>query len=227
MKVFCCLAGALVAAALLHGADPMAAVFAKMDAAAAHFKGMSAEIQETVHLEVVNDNTVSNGTIKLKRNKPGDVRFLVEFQSPDPRAAAYAGNNIDVYNPKTNTENIYDVSSKKGVIEQAILLGFGATSKEIKASYNVSYVAAEPVDGQPASHIKLVPKTTEMQMQVKQADLWISDALGVPIQQKFLTTASGNYNLFKYSHLNLEPNLPDSALQLKLPKGVQKKTVGH
>jgi len=227
MKVFRCFAGVLASAAWLHAADPLSGVFTKMDAAAAHFKGMSADIEETVHLEVVDDNTVSNGTIKLKRSKPGDVRFLVEFQSPDPRAAAYAGNNLHVYNPKTNTEQIYDVSTKKGVIEQAILLGFGATSGEIKASYDVSFVAAEPVDGQAASHIRLVPKTPEMQMQVKQADLWISDALGVPIQQKFLTTASGNYNLFKYAHLKLESNLPDSALQLKLPKGVQKKMVGH
>jgi outer membrane lipoprotein-sorting protein len=222
-----CAAGALVAAAaLVQAADPLSEVFRGMDTAASHFKGMSADIEETVHLEIVDDNNVSNGTIKLKRNKPGDVRFLVEFQKPDQRAAAYAGNEIHVYNPKTNIEQIYDVSTKKAVIEQAILLGFGATSAEIKSSYDVSYVGAETVGGQAAAHIKLVPKTKEMQAQVKQADLWISDSAGVPIQQKFLTSSSGNYNLFRYSHMKLEA-ISDGDLKLKLPKGVQKKTVGH
>ena len=216
----------LMVAAQLHAADAMTDVFARMDMAAAKFKGITADIEETIHTEIVDDNNVSKGTIKLRRVKPGDVRFLVQFQSPDPKDAAYSGNEIHVYNPKTNIEEIYDVSTKKSVIEQAILLGFGATSAELKASYDVSFVAAEPIDGQPASHIKLLPKTKEMEAQVKQADLWISDSLGVPIQQKFLTSKSGNYNLFKFPHLHMAPNLSDSDLQLKTPKNVQKKHIG-
>ena len=225
MKFCACLAAGF-AAALLPAADPMGDVFSRMDSTAAHFHGMTADIQETVHIEVVDDNNVSSGIIRLKRAKPGDVRFLVEFQSPDPRAAAYAGTEIHVYNPKTNIEQIYDVSTKKAIIEQAILLGFGATSDELKASYNASWVGAETVDGQPTAHIRLVPKSKEMQAQVKQADLWISDSLGVPIQQKFLTTSSGNYNLFRYMHLKLTPSLTDKDLQLKTPKNVQKQWVG-
>jgi len=226
MKFCASVATVFAAAALLTSADPMSEVFSRMDSTAARFRGMTANIQETVHIEIVDDNNVSNGIIKLKRTKPGDVRFLVEFQSPDPRAAAYAGNEIHVYNPKTNIEQIYDVSTKKAIIEQAILLGFGATSAELKQSYNASYAGAETVDGQATVHIKLIPKSKEMQNQVKQADLWISDSLGVPVQQKFLTTSSGNYNLFKYTHLNLTTTLTDADLKLKTPKNVQKQHVG-
>jgi outer membrane lipoprotein-sorting protein len=213
-------------AAQLHAWDSMSDVFTRMDAAAAHFKGITADLEETIHTEIVDDNNVSTGTIKLRRAKPGDVRFLVEFTSPDPKSAAYSGNELDVYNPKTNEEQMYDVSTKKTVIEQAILLGFGATSAELKASYDVSFVATEKIDGQPTSHIKLLPKTKEMEAQVKQADLWISDSQGVPVQQKFLTSKSGNYNLFKFPHLKMAPGLRDDELQLKVPKNAQKKHVG-
>jgi outer membrane lipoprotein-sorting protein len=227
MKPFARFGCFLAVAAFLHAEEPMAQVFARMDTAAAHFKGMTADIQETVHTVIDDDNYVSNGVIKLRRLKPGDVRFLIDFVSPDPRSAAFTGEEMHVYNPKTNTEQIYDVATKKAIIEQAMLLGFGATGAEIKESYDVAWVAAENVDGQPAAHIKLTPKSKEMLAQVKQADLWISDSFGVPIQEKFQTTGSGDFNLFKYTHLNMTPGLSDNDLKLKTPKNVQKKRVGH
>jgi outer membrane lipoprotein-sorting protein len=226
MTLFGRLASLLAAAPLLQAADNMDAVFARMDAAARTFKGMAADVQETVHSAIDDDNYVSDGTIKLRRAKSGDVRFLIEFRTPDPRAAAFAGSEMHVYNPKTNQELIYDVSAKKAMIEQAMLLGFGAASDEIKASYDATYVAPDTVDGQPAAHIRLIPKTKEMRAQVSQADLWISNSLGVPIQEKFLTTAAGNFNLFKFSHLKMASGLSDKDLQLNTPKGVQKKRVG-
>ncbi len=57
------------------------------------------------------------------------------------------------------------------------MLGFGATSAEMKAVYDISYVEADIVAGQHAAEIRLVPKTKEMQGQVSEADLWISDFL--------------------------------------------------
>jgi outer membrane lipoprotein-sorting protein len=226
MKICASLAAGLAAAILLPGADPLADVFARMDATAVHFKGMVADLEETVHTQIVDDNNVSTGTIKLRRAKPGDVRVLFEFQHPEPKGVSYAGNEVHIYNPKTNIEQIYDVSTKKGIIEQAILLGFGATSAELKASYDVSFVAAETLDGFPVAHIKLVPKSKEMLAQLKQADLWISDSLGVPVQQKIATTNSGDYTMFKYLHLKMAPELKDSDLQLRTPKNVQKQRVG-
>jgi outer membrane lipoprotein-sorting protein len=215
---------------LMHAADPISEIFSRMDTAAKNFKGMTADLTETVHVEIVDDNNVSKGTIKLRRAKPGakpvDVRFLVEFTSPDPRAAAYSGNEVHLYNPKTNVEQIYDVAAKKSVIEQLMLLGFGATSAELKATYDVSFVAAETVEGQPAQHIRLVPKSKDMLAQLKQADLWISDSLGVPVQQKFQTTKTGDYNLFQYRNLKLEPAISDGDLKLKTPKNAEKKRVG-
>jgi len=226
MRFCVCLAAWFTAAALLPAADPMADVFARMDATAVHFKGITADLEETVYTKIVDDSNVSTGTIKLRRAKPGDVRVLFEFQRPNPKIVSYAGNEIHIYNPKTNIEQIYDVSTKKGIIEQAILLGFGATGAELKASYNISFVAAETLDSQATSHIRLVPKSKEMLAQLKQADLWVSDSLGVPIQEKIATTNSGDYTVFKYSHLRMAPELSDKDLQLKTPKNALKQRVG-
>jgi outer membrane lipoprotein-sorting protein len=221
-----CLLGLIGLSAAMSAADPLTGVFARMDKAARGFKGMSADIENTVYTQPIDDKTVSSGTIKLRRNK-ADVRFLLELTEPATaaRSVSFAGTELRTYNPIANYEQVIDVSTHKSDIEQAMMLGFGATSAEIKSTYDVSYVGPETVNGERASLIKLVPKSKEMLAQIREADLWISDALGVPIQQKFITPG-GNYNLFSYSGLKLTPSLKDSELQFKPAKGVQINRVG-
>jgi len=59
--------------------------------------------------------------------------------------------------------------------------------------------------------------------QLSRFELWISDKTGLPVQQKFYEP-SGDYNVFTYSDMKT-PNLPDSALKLKLPSNVKKETL--
>ena len=210
----------------LQGADPLPAVLARMDRAARPFRCMTANIQETVYTQVVDDKALSSGTIKLRRAKPGDIRFLVDFTNPDaPRSVAFAGTEIRIYKPKENVEQIIDVATHKATIEQYMLLGFGATAADITAAYDVSYVGPATVEGQHAAELKLTPKSKEVQGKLTQAELWISDAFGVPVQQKFLYPG-GNYTLFTYSNLRLMPTLPDRDLQLKPPKDAHISKVG-
>jgi outer membrane lipoprotein-sorting protein len=212
--------------AVVPGADPLAAVLARMDQAARPFRCVTANIQETVYTQVVDDKAISGGTIKLRRARPGDIRFLVDFTNPDaPRSVAFAGTEIRIYKPKENVEQVIDVATHKAAIEEYMLLGFGATAAEIAAAYNVSYVGPAVVEGQHAAELKLTPKSKEVQARLTQAELWISDTLGVPVQQKFLYPG-GNYTLFTYTNLKLMPALPDKDLQLKTPKDVHVTRVG-
>jgi len=82
------------------------------------------------------------------------------------------------------------------------------------------------VNGQATSHLKLVPKSKEVLQQLKQADLWISDSLGSPVQQKLLTSAAGDFTVFTYSNLKFNPNLNEKDLRLNPRKGAQIQQVG-
>ena len=59
-----------------------------------------------------------------------------------------------------------------------------------------------------------------MLQQLKEADLWISDASGLPVQQKFVLSSDGDYQLATYSNVSLTPP-SDQDLKLKVPKGVK------
>jgi outer membrane lipoprotein-sorting protein len=222
-------AGMVALSALLPSslaADSLTDVFARMDREAQAFKGMTADLTDLVHTAIVNDDATEYGSIKLKRDKPGDTRILLEFTRPDAKAVSVEGTQVKVYLPKANVVQVYDASSKRGALDKALLLGFGATSGDLKASYDITYVGAETVAGQPADHIKLIPKpTNEARQMIQQADLWIGPA-GLALQQRFATSASGDYRLATYFNMKVNPSVSDKDLRIKTRPGVQINTVG-
>ncbi len=207
--------------ALPLGAQSLNDLLARLDKAAPGFKSMSADIQRVVHTAVINDDSTESGTMKLKRQKLHDTRMLIEFTKPDAKAIALAEDTVSVYYPKIKTVQIYDVGDKKNLIDQFLLLGFGATSPELKEAYDLSWVGVETVSGQSTGHIQLVPKSKDVLARLKKADLWISDANGLPVQQKFVTSSAGDSMVVTYSNLKNNPALADGALKLNYPKGVQ------
>jgi outer membrane lipoprotein-sorting protein len=208
------------------GADPADAVLAKIDRAAAGFRGMSADLRQVAHTEVVNQDQVATGTIRMKRVRPGDTRMLVNFGQPDPKSVSLQGQTVDIYLPRTNVVQEYNLGQNSSLIEQFLLLGFGTTKADLLANNEVKYLGADPVDGRPAAELELTPKNKDVAAHVQKIEMWISPDTGLPIQHKIFQ-AGGDYQLFAFSNIHLEPNLPDSSLKLKLPKNVKRETPGR
>ncbi|MDP9170705.1 MAG: hypothetical protein M3N54_08820 [Acidobacteriota bacterium] len=213
----------LIAATL--AADPLTDVYARIDKAAGKFTSMAADVKDDDYTSIVQDHDIRQGTIKLKRMKNG-TSMLIDFTGKSARSIALAGGVLRVYYPNTKQEQVWDVANKRSLIDEFLLLGFGATSAEIRKSYDVSYVGPESIAGQPATCIRLIPKSAEVLKQVKSADLWISDSAGLPVQQRFSTSASGDYKLVTYSNMKPNPSLSEKDLQLKIPKDVQIQQMG-
>lgn len=201
-------------------AQSLDAVFARLDKSAQQFKAVAADIKRDVHTAIVNDDTIETGTIKVKREK-GSTRMLIDFTGKDSKTVAFDGATVSIYYPKIKTVQIYDVGEKRSLIDQFLLLGFGSSSADLQAHYDVTWVGAENIDGKPASHIALVPKSKDVQMRLKKAELWIADGNGMPLQQRFLTSTSGDATLVTYTNSKLNPVLTDGSLKLNYPKGVQ------
>jgi len=197
-------------------ADPLGAIFEHIDAAARNFKGMTADISNTEHHALApDDDDVSTGTMKVLRVKPGLTRLLIDFNGA--RSLSFDGREGKMYNRNTKIVDVKDLGDKQSLIDQFLLLGFGATSAELQSTYDITYVGEETVGGQLVSHLKLVPKSPETKRTLKQAELWFA-ANGLVAQQKLLW-AGGDYRLVAYSRLKLGP-MPEKDLELKLPKGV-------
>ena len=200
--------------------DLLQETFARMDRAAVGFKGLSADLRKDSYTAVINDSTVDSGTIVMKRPKPHDTRMLFEVKDPGGKAYAISGRKAEIYYPKEKRVEEYNLGSYKSMVDQFLLLGFGNTSKELLSSYTVTLGGPDTVANQMTTRLVLVPKSKEMLMHLSKVELWISDATGMPVQQKFDWPGSGDYMLATYSNMKINPNLPDSAVTLTLPKGV-------
>jgi len=199
------------------GAQTLDAAYARLDKAAQQFKSVSASIRRNTHTAIVNEDAIETGTIKVKREK-GRTRMLIDFLTPDKKSVAFDGDAGSVYYPKIRTVQIYNVGERRALVDQILLLGFGASSDELKTNYTVSYVGPETVDGKPAHHLQLIPKSKDVLTRIKKAELWISEANGAPLQQRFLTSASGDFMLVTYTDVKLNAPMSDGAVKLNYPK---------
>jgi outer membrane lipoprotein-sorting protein len=200
-----------VIAPVAHAADPLDAVFARIDQAAKTFKGLTADITNTEYTAVVDNKDVHTGTIKLLPAKDGTHVLLVR---QDGMELAFNGHKGQSYNPKTNVVDEKDFS--QSVVSQYLQLGFGATSAQLKTTYDIAYAGAEQIGNQQTSHITLIAKSPETRRDMKQAELWIGEN-GLAVQQK-IVRPDGDYQLYTYSHMTLGA-MPEKDLAIKVHSG--------
>jgi outer membrane lipoprotein-sorting protein len=192
----------------------------RLDKAGAAFHSLSAKIVRVSHTAAVNEDNTDSGTVLLKRTHSRDVRMLIDFTEPDPKSVAFQGHTVEIYYPKIQTVDEFDVSKYRELLEEFFLLGFGTSRADLEASYNLRWVGQESIAGQKTDCLELIPKSKEVLQHLSKLEMWVADN-GYPVQQKFYLK-TGDYELATYSGMQINPNLPDSALKLKLPKNVKR-----
>ena len=200
--------------------NSLESVFRRMDQASTRFKGLKANMRKLSHTAVINEDNVETGTIVVKAARPHELRILMDFEQPDRKRVKIDGTRVEVYYPKTNTVQEIDLGKNhRSQVEQFLRLGFGSSSQDLLSAYSVQPGGPETVAGEAATRIVLVPKSKELLAQFPKFELWISDQTGISIQQK-MYQPGGDYSMATYANMQVNPNLPDSAVSLNLPKGV-------
>jgi len=209
----------LLIPALLTGApiETLDQALARMDQNSLIFKSVKATMRRLSHNDVIKEDDVSTGSFAMKRSKR-DVQVLLELTAPDQKSVAVSGTKVEIFLPNMKTVEEYDFGKSA---DKYLALGFGASGKELKADYSLRALGADPVNGQKAMRLELIPKSKEVLQQLPKIELWISESSGYPIQQKLYLTG-GDYMLVTYSDVVINPSLPDSAFKLNLPKGVKR-----
>jgi outer membrane lipoprotein-sorting protein len=210
----------LILPVLLARAEPLADILARMDRAAQEFRALSASMKRIQFTAVINESNDMDGVVRLKRIKNGTVG-IVDFQHPEQRTVYVNGHNIQIYYPKANTVEIYDSSKYTANIDQFLLLGFGTSSAELQKSYDLKMAGMETIGGVATTRIEMTPKSDELKKLITKIELWIPEGQDTPIREK-VTEPSKNYELITYSDVKVNPSLPDSSFELKLPEKVKK-----
>jgi outer membrane lipoprotein-sorting protein len=199
--------------------ESISEMLSRLDQAAHSFTGATAQIRVVTHTAIINEDETQTGTVVLKRSSSARLAFLINFTGPDAQAIALRDNQLQIYYPKLNSVREYDLGKYKDIVQKLILLGFGMSGRELRASYDVGKLGDERIESQDTMHIQLTPKNPEILQQLSRVDLWISLTNNCPVQQKFYMPG-GDYRLVMYSNITVNPHLPLSALDL--PKGAKR-----
>ncbi len=212
---------ALLGVAAAPAAETLGAVQTRMDKSAAEFAALSARVKKVSYTAVIKDSAAESGTFIIKKMKPGDVRVRMEIDKPDARSIALSRKKYEIFLPKINTVQEYDLTQYGRLVDQFLLLGFGTPVREITKSYDMVVTGTETIDGKQTTRVELRPKLDSVKEHLKLVEIWIPMNDGNPIQQKFLQP-SGDYTLSTYMDVKVNPLLKDADVQLTLPKNVKR-----
>jgi outer membrane lipoprotein-sorting protein len=213
--VLCLTAGAAGAAD-----SSLEATFARMNSVAATFKGLTASLRQLKHTAVINEDEVDTGKVTVKRASRKDSRTLIEYLTPAPRKAYIGGNKAQIYYPKTNLVQEWDLGKSATIRDELMMLAFGSNSREITGAYSVTLGGPDTAAGQKATRIVLIPKNKDLANLFPKVELWISDETGLTVQQKLQDGRGGDWLLATYTDIQLS-NPPDSAVKLNVPRNAK------
>ena len=200
-------------------APPLGEILARMNESAKRLKTVSANIEYTKVTVVVNDKATEFGEFYLRKGK--NIEILLNFQKPDPKVILYRKNKAEIYLPKSNQIQEYNLEKQSGLVDQFLSLGFGRETGDLQKAYFIKLTGEEVLDGDTTAILELMPRKESIAAQISKVQLWVSEESWIPVQQKVFE-ASGDYLLSRYTAVKVNRELSSSTFQLPAPSGAKR-----
>ncbi len=215
------IATAVLLLAPLGAAESLDSLLDRMNQSAKEAKSFTADLHWTHYTAVLDLKEESTGEIRLQK-KGSNTLGIVDFKAPNEKKAIFAPGTFQQYLPKANVLEVYQLGKQAKLVDKYLLLVFGVSGNDLKKDYQVKFGGEETLGGVKTTRIELTPKEKEAKDLVAKLELWIPEGKTYAIQQKVIAP-SNDYDLWVYSNVKINPDLPDSAFTFTPPAGVQKK----
>ena len=184
-------------------------ILKRWDVSSKDFNAFTADLKQTQYTKVVKKSEQMSAKVRLKRTDKG-VFGIVRYVEPDPHTVLFAGNTVEIYNPKANQKDTYDAKKYSDMIRDVLMLGFGTSGKDVRKDYSVKEGVSETIGSRRTTRIELLPKNQKFKEYAEKLELWIPEGESNPLQVK-VTQPSGDYNIYEYFNVKLlKPPLKES-----------------
>jgi len=207
---------ALLAARTVTAAPPddKEKVLRALDAAAAGFHTTSADFEfDSVETDPFPDKDVQKGSVYYER-KGGSFQMAAHIREfngkPSPKVYAYSGGVFKLYEKLTNQVTRY---SKISQYESYLMLGFGASGKDLEQKWEIKYLGSETLDGVKTEKLELIPKDPAVKKNIPKVTVWMDTARAVSLKQVF-DQGPGQYRVSVYFNIKTNQALPADAFTL-------------
>ncbi len=201
-------------------AQSLERVLVRMEAVGKQFRSFEAKFSQRQYVAVLQEfDTAESGLFQYARARDGTALLRQEMTIPAPRILTIKGGIATIFQPRMNQASIVNLGKNKDKAEY-LALGIGQSPAKMRETFAIEYLGIESVDGKPCSILVLKPKSSAAAAYFSSFTLWINNATILPVQQK-LQEPNGNYLLVKFSGEKLNPKIPESQFEQKLPKNVE------
>ena len=188
----------------------------QLNANAATFHSLSADVARTKVTVVVNDHSTESGRLVVSGEK-----MLLQLTNPDQRTILRSGNDIYIYTPGLKRVEEYNLGKNRDLADEFLLLGFGTSGTQLENGFQIRVLGEDTVAGQKAAELELTPKSSSVLNQISKIQIWLDQTNWLPIQQQFFENGSGDYFIVQYSKMVRNPQIADSQFKPHWPKGTQ------
>jgi len=196
-------------------------VLRKLDAAAANFHSTSADFQfDSVQTEPIPDKDVQTGTVFYER-KGTAFKMAAHIRElngkPSPKVYSFAGGVFKLYEQMTDQVTTF---SKAGQFESYVMLGFGASGKDLEQKWEVKYQGEETLEGVKTAKLELVAKDPAVRKNIPKVVVWLDAERAVSLKQLF-DEGPGQYRVCTYRNIKVNQALPAEAFTFKTDSKTQ------
>jgi len=193
-------------------------VLTKIDQRGAGLRSMSSSISQKRWTDILQEFDQGESGHFLFLKEDDKIYLRKDIAKPQQNTLIIGDGKLTYYQPKIKQLQRYDLGQRRDSAE-FLLLGFSSNKKALKEAYQIRLGTKEIVEGRETYPLELTPKSQTLSAYFTQIVLWIDTTLWVPIQQ-MLVEPTHDYLLIRFEDIDLNPNIPKSRFDLKVPKDV-------
>jgi len=195
-------------------AQDLKTVLGKLDAAAANFRSTSADFQiDSYQTDPVPDKTTQKGSVYYAR-RGSDFQMAAHISEengkPVPKIYTYSKGVFRLFEKLTNQVTTY----KNDKLGGYLLLGFGASGKELADKWDITFAGEETLNGVKTDKLELVAKDPDVRKNLPKVTVWMDTARGVSLKQVF-DQGQGQSRVSVYFNFKMNQPLPSDAFTFK------------
>ncbi len=216
-------AALLFAAPLLGRAQDanLQTAYKQMDASAAKFQDVQADISVDNYTAVVQDHQIQKGSTAFRRAGSSiEMAMTLDKGQQGERDILYKNGQLEYYQPGAKQETIFSAGANRAEYDSLLATGFGATSKDLNAGWEVTWQGTEVVDGVQTVKMDLVPRLSNIRNNISKLTIWVDLARDISLKQVMLQP-DGDSRTVSYSNVRYNAHLGDKLFTLKVASGTQ------
>lgn len=192
----------------------------RMESAGKAFRSFSAGFMQRKYTSVLREfDSPESGEFAYARAADGSALLRQEVVKPGSRILTIKGGTAVIFQPALKQAQVVSLGKNKDKAEY-LALGLGQSPARLRETFDLECAGSEKVAEDSCWILVLKPKNKSAAAFFTSITLWLKKSSGIPVQQK-LQEPNGDYLLVAFSGEKLNPKIPASKFEQKLPQGVE------